>query len=567
MSRTTATAFVAIGLLLSTAAASGTDPLPRRIPFWVGVNNAQQLDLQVATLLAEYAKTIAVRIPGDSQQQALDAVAAIRKLKDAAPHIPVLMYAWVSRDIPGTVGSKGISDWSESYGRRMAIMRGFGDVRDAEYRAKTASSILAAVERGGYDGVALDLAIRTPQYRPKPLAARCVLNASFCSDYAQGMDDSFAALRNALGKRSILYNGIWNLGPGSTEDQMRLLQHSDAVLVEFFGGDPKLSGNSFKHDILPFLDAMAVTPSEKEIFVIGRGSWQYTDYAADYALQRYLYSAYLLAAGPNSYFKYHSTFQIDTPAGRSGGVSMYSDSFADLGNPSSRYQHSDGLYFRTFTGGMVVVAPDDGDGGPFKLPQAMYSPDGAQYSGTLHLHPGEGFLLLKEKPARVEHDDLLALKLLTDWPGASLHSDAAGAFLSMQDGAPRGTHDMLVDPIREVSPRSVLQLQIRAGQKTSNLQIVAEVDDKQHVEQFAVVDVGAAVGDSSSSTPSLTFRASAIGERQRPTVGAAQLKPGQWQTMTLDGRKLFGKTSLTFKRWNYIRFNGPIDLRSVILQD
>lgn len=566
MSRATAFVLAAIGSFLIASPADGSNALPHGIPFWIGVSNAQQLDLQVDTLLAKYAKTIIVRIPGDSQQQSKDEVAAIKKLKATAPSVPVLMYAWINRDIPGTVGSKGLADWSESYGRQMSIVRGFGDVRNAEYRAKTAASILAAVERRGYDGVGLDLAIRTPQFLPRPLAAMCLVHAKFCSDYAQGMDDAFEALRNALGKRSIVYNGIWNLGAGSAEDQMRLLHNSDAACVEFFGRDPKVADSTFKHDILPFLDAISHTPAGKEIFVVGRGSWKYTDYAADYMWQRYLYAAYLLAAAPNSYFKYGATAQVETPSGRTGGISMYSDWFANLGEPSAPYQKSGGIYSRKFSGGMVVVAPDDGEGGAFGLPQSMYTPEGAQYSGSIHLHAGEGFLLLKEKPARVEHDDLLDMKLLADWPGGSLSSDSVGAFLSLQDGEPQGNHDMLVDPIRELSPRPVLQLQIRSGQVNSDIQIVAEVDDKQHVDQFAVVDVQTA-DSGSRTTSSLAFRSSGIGEHQWPTVAVPELKPGQWQTIVLDGRSLFAKSSLTFKRWSYIRFNGPVDLRPVTLRN
>jgi hypothetical protein len=546
---------------------------PGDVPFWIGIQDLQQLDQQVTRLLADRAAVIALRTPDDPQGVQLRATVA--KLKHAMPQTPVLTYAWSSRNLRGKKGSAGVMDWLDSHGELQVHEPGggrglsrFGDVRLAGYREKTAASIAAAVSRGGADGVILDMSIRTPQYRPHALAKICASNGAFCESYAQGMDATLDAIRKALGDRAMVYNGLWNFGPGSVADQQKLLDHADAAAVEYFGGDPKVPQHSFTQDVLPFLQAMAKAPADKEILVFGRGSITYTSYAEDYARQRYLYCAYLLGKRDNTYFKYHSTFQADVPDGRTGGLSVYADWSSNIGAPSKPYSVASGLYSRPFAHGLVIVAPDDGRGGSYALPHAMYSPEGEKYENRVTMQPGQGLLLLDAKQADASDQHLLDLKLLADWPGSSMFSDGSGSGVSLQDGAPTGSHDMLLDAVRSAKPRNTLQLMMQPGGKVARMDVVAEVDDPSHRNEFAILAIGGpnpSAGD--ATVREMTFRAAASRRTGSPVVQGQALVPGQWQTLTLDGRALFAKSGLVFRRWDYVRFGGAMKLKAVKLAD
>lgn len=573
------------GLLLAGYASGALETGPGKVPFWIAGKH-QQIDAQVAALLARDAAVITLRLPGDREQQAQRGAAVVKLLKRAAPRTPVLLYSWASRNKRNKPGSDGIMDWVDSDPERMQIRAGrgwarprlggragrlaagddqFGDVTRPEFQTRTASSIDAAVERGGFDGVALDLAIRTPRYKPGPLAKLCAKDSSFCARYAEGMDKTFAAVRAALGSRPILYNGLWNFGPGMVEDQSKLLQQADAAQIEYFGRRPSAEPHSFSQDILPYLQAMAQIPADKKIFAHGRGSWQYTDYAEDYAWQRYVFCAYLLAARPNVLFRYDASSQLDMRQGRSTALAVYADWLANLGEPAGAYRSSSGLYSRAFSNGLVLVAPDDGDGGSYELPHPFYSPEGKKYEGRVSLRPAEGLLLLDKPQAIPTRDDLLDLKLLSDWPGSSLKE----GILSLQAGSPAGSHDMLLDAVRAMHPRTVLKLQVRPHDQ-AHLQAVAEVDDDGRQHQFAVVEIGARGRAVDRTVTPVVLRSPVAkkGQGQWPAVaGTAQLEPGQWQDLTLDGQALFAKTDLTFRRWSHIRFGGAVDLKSVQLSD
>jgi hypothetical protein len=340
------------GLLSAGCAFGALKAGPGNTPFWISLQSRQQIDLQVARLLADHAAIVALRTPDDGGEVS-QARTLVVKLKSAAPQTPVLMYGRTSRDLSsnrGTAAGTASMDWlgqdssMQVHLRNGRAISGFGDVTNPAYRAKVASILAGSAEQGGFDGVALDFSIRTPRYRWGPLMKMCSADASYCARYGDGMDATFDAIRNALGGRAILYNGLWNFGPGSVPDQQILLEHSDAAAIEYFGADPKQPQPVFSHDILPFLQAMSEIPADKKILAFGRGSWTYSDYADDFARQRYMYCAYLLGARPNTYYKYHATFQVDTPAGRTGGLAVYSDWSANLGTPVQAYAQGYGLY-------------------------------------------------------------------------------------------------------------------------------------------------------------------------------------------------------------------------------
>lgn len=562
-------------LLVCTAfagsASAGLTPGPGNTGFWIGVTNTQQMDKQVARLLADHASVVALRMPDEDASLMR---AAIATFKREAPHTPLLMYSWASRDLSvrGKPGGKGLTDRvgqssdMQVHGAFGRNLREFSDVTNPAFRTMLAGNIAAAIDSRGADGVALDLAVRTPRYKPGPLAKICASDAAFCSRYAAGMDATFEAIRSALHGRPLLYNGLWNFGPGSVPDQQQLLKYADAAAVEYFGGDYKSApSQSFTQDILPYLKAIAETPQEKKILVFGRSPLVYTSYDEDYARQRYLYCAYLLGARSNTYFKYHATFRTDVRVGRTGSLSLYSDSMVNLGAPAKAYAVDGGLYSRTFAHGMVVVAPDDGRGGSFALPHAMYSPEGDKLEGRVSLKPGQGLLLLDAKQANATPDQyLLDLKLLADWPNASLSGSAAAPELSLQGNAGDGTHDMLLDVIRSPHPHNTLQLSVLAGSPNTRVELMAEVDDPARRTEFAILDLKAP-GAAASGTPQVAFRTRVEPRDGVPILQGPALTPGVRQALNLDGHALFAKSGLTFRRWDYVRFDGVIKIQSVKL--
>ncbi|HTA65464.1 MAG TPA: putative glycoside hydrolase [Xanthomonadaceae bacterium] len=545
---------------------------PGDTPFWVAGDAQQQIDMQVARLVADHAAIVVVRTPGETS--VATASSFLAKLKKAAPHTPVLMYTWVSRNITGTPGSTGILDWMDQAGGAMYIQRpngrtieGFGDVTRAEYRTRLASQIAAAVNRQGYDGVAVDLAVRTPRYRPPPLSRMCSMVPGYCDRYAAGMDAAFDAVRAALDGKALVYNGIWNFGPGSVADQRVLLDHADVATIEFFGGERKNPANrySFSQDVLPYLEVISKTPADKQTMVFGRGSWQYENYADDYASQRYLYCAYLLAAGTNTHFRYSTTAQLDTPAGRSGGLSVYQDWYEPVGAPSKGYVVESGIYSREFAHGIVLVAPDDGHGGSHDLARTMYSPEGVAYQGHVTLSPGQGLLLLDAKPAADHDQHLLDLGLLADWSNAKLSGTPNAPEIALFEGGSAGGHDMMLDPVRSLHPRNRLQIAAQADDAGARMQLVAEVDDPSHQHVYAVLDV-AAQGNAGSSL-SMGFRMPNGRGASMPVVAGPRLTPGTSQVLDLDGHALFAGSGFVFRRWDYVRFVGGMKLKSVKLVD
>jgi len=557
------------GMLFHAACpAAGLAVGPGKTGFWVGLTSPQQIDSQVSRLLADNASVVALRMPDDSVAAVRDRVATFKR---QAPHTPLLMYAWASRDLTarGKPGGASLTDWigqdsnMQVHAKSGRPLREFADVTNPDYQSKVARSIAAVVDGRGFDGVAIDLAVRTPRYSPMPIARICASDATFCTRYAEGMDATFAAIRKALNGRPVLYNGLWNLGPGAVDDQAQLLKNADAAAVEYFGGNFKASpSHSFSQDILPYLKTIANVPEEKKVLVFGRGSYAYTTYAEDYAWQRYLYCAYLLGARNNTYFKYHATFRTDVRIGRTGSLSVFSDAFANLGDPVKPYAIVSGLYSRPFAHGMVVVAPDDGHGGNYALPHAMYSPEGDKYEGRINLQPGQGMLLLDAKQPSVSDQHLLDLKLLADWPNATLSTQSTGPVLTMVGSGADGSHDMLLDAIRTPRPRNTLQLSIQPGAQTARLELMAEVDDPSHQTEFAILELKAA---GATGAPSVAFRTRVEPRDGLSVVQGPALTPGTWQNLALNGQALFAKSGLTFRRWDYVRFDGAIKLQSVKL--
>jgi hypothetical protein len=385
------------------------------------------------------------------------------------------------------------------------------------------------------------------------------------------MDSLLSELRNPGSRPFVLFNGFWNFHPGMMEDQAKLLPYADAAAVEFFGYQGQKGSLPFGSGILPYLKVVAAHPN-KVFVVFGRGPTSYVDYETDYLWQRYLYCAYLLAAGPNTYFKYNATFQAPAYPGRSGGVTTYADWEIVLGPSLAPFSARDGVYSREFRNGIVVVAPFGGRAATYVLPRTFYTPEGDRLVGRVELKPGTGLILLNQKPpAPAPIRYLLGSdpSPLASSQGALQVRDGDQTFLRLTDLRQSGDweHDLMLDPIRTLHPRRTLRLRVRSRTADAKLQLVAEVDDAEHQRRFVLIE--ATAQQTSSKSPNTVtetwFRSSASRWAFPYVRSPVQLSTtGQWQDITIDGSEILRRTGrFTFARWWYVRPRGAMDIEII----
>jgi hypothetical protein len=541
-----------------------------KIPFWLEPSDNRQMDARVASVLAEDAAVVVLRVNLESAPPN-DFPSLATRMHSVAPDVPVLVYSTASRYLPETRSGGQIMRWlagePELLVRSLAgkPLAGFGDVTRPDYRSKAVRALASAIDQTRADGLAIDLAIRTPRIIPGKLAHHCKAEPEFCERYVEGMDALFGQLRESLGRAPIIYNGLWNFGAGTVEDQAKLLRHADAAIVEYFGLNPREDKHAFAQDILPYLLAMRSLPESKRLFVYGRGPWHYTNYDEDYRWQRYLYASYLLAASRNTYFKYHASFQVPAHAGRAGGLDTYADWKLQLGNPERDYQFRDGLYYRIFQHGLVLVAPDNGNGGAFHLDRTLYSPEGETLRGELALSPGTGMILLESPPPSPAQSTTLPLAPLQQWQAARwIKEGEDGAYLALDEAA-EGEHDLLLDNERELAPAHALHLRLRPRGEAAQLLIVAEVDDPERLVDQVVLISQVNKERASDLAPLPQFRAASPQRYKAPFFSGPVLKSGEWQEVRLDaGRVSLGR--FTLRRWRYLRIVGPMDVAEVSIR-
>jgi hypothetical protein len=230
------------------------------------------------------------------------------------------------------------------------------------------------------------------------------------------------------------------------------------------------------------------------------------------------------------------------------------------------------VYSRRFKGGLVVVVPHDGPTGTLHLEHAYYTPEGAKMSGTISVAPGTGLLLL-DAPAAEQSETQINFGsregVGADWEGAALRVERSRAFVSLRK-MPAGqewAHDVLLDPVRSLVERPVLNIRLRTSDPQAGLLLMAEVDDKKRSTPFVLVEVGAArtAVTTSGLAGAVWFRSSSSG-RRIPLINASTPMPasGRWGTITLNGRQLFATDSrFTFRRWVFMRPVGAIDMETI----
>ncbi|CAH9018342.1 putative glycoside hydrolase family 15 protein [Candidatus Nitrosacidococcus sp. I8] len=553
-----------------------------KAPYWVQLRSNHHLDDQVVTFLTENASIIILNSKINDPIDYYQLSTIVNRLHQANSSLPVLLYTWVSHYIPTNhTTSDEMMGWLQKHPELHVFspegkpMEYYGDVTKLEYRSHVVDGVTNIIKQINADGIAVDLAFRTLKFRPIPLTRLCKKNAELCDQYPDGMDNIFSEVKKSLGSKLLLYNGLWNFGPGMIEDQLKLLKYADIVAIEFFGLNlvEKERKHTFSEDILPYLQVIKNLPADKKVLAFGRGFESYTDYREDYLWQRYLYCAYLLGKQENTFFKYHTSFSAPAYIGRSGGLDTYADWQIDLGNPEKEYQIKDGLYFRKFDKALVVVAPDDGKEGKLTLDTPLYTPEGKEVSGEIKIPPGTGEILLKEK--RAATTDLVVidshnLSLFKDWQKSEIIKDDKNLSYVKLSSTPKsmeGEHDLLLNLDRFLNSPSILNLNIRFRNSDAKALLVAEVDDPKHNTGLVVIEVASKSEELPAdyiASPILfrtPFSSKIVAKKRWPYIPGPLLTTVQWHKLKLDGNKLL--LHYKFKRWSHVRFVGDVDLMQV----
>jgi hypothetical protein len=386
------------------------------------------------------------------------------------------------------------------------------------------------------------------------------------------MDALFGQLRRALGADTYLaYNGLFNFEPGQLEDQIRLLDNTNAAAIEYFGLDPNEREHTFSKDIQPYLKARDLIPDNKAVLTFGRAPWRYTDYLEDYRWQRYLFASFLLAARDNDLFKYHASFQVPAHEGRAGGLDHYAEWRLQFGKAKGPATFSGGLYRREFDEARVLVAPDDGNGGSITLRRAFYTPEGRSVEGEVTLAPGTGMVLLhkanlalvRPQSKVISANDMGAWK----WSRAAL-SGGPRPTLELQavPDEMTGEHDVLLDGERSLMPYQRLTINATAKSNGASILAVAEVDDPKKEHDMVIVEV-TAVGATRAMRldEPIPFRSTLPrrSQAQWPVLTVARsAAPGP---IVLDAPTLFDGSGYRFRRWSHIRFVGDVSVVEIAL--
>jgi hypothetical protein len=224
--------------------------------------------------------------------------------------------------------------------------------------------------------------------------------------------------------------------------------------------------------------------------VAARGPKTFISYGEEYNWQRYLYGVYLLGSGPNTEFKYVSTFQFPLLGGngRTDGLQIFDNQLLNLGAPlKANYSVSqDGLYWRKFENALVVVNPHDSKKTINTSDLRSHIPEGA-VTGQLpsQLGPGQIALVTVEPQftkvgRRIDFSDP-AVSSLFSLNETMFASDKS---LRIKESEPAFLNDILLNIVKYRSHEADLSLKFRLnGTRTTDKKIVlvAEVDDNRTV--------------------------------------------------------------------------------------
>lgn len=548
-----------------------------RVAYWLALRSNLTIDKQVARQLGENAGMIVLRADDDKRLPPEFSYAnTFARIKAGAPRTPVLLYALATRlENRGRIDRTMLQDLN--LGKPLAVARedegaevDYLNIVDPKVRSLVVERLLREAKQIGADGIAVDGATRRPLRQPEAIAAVCEREAGFCDRYASALDSIVHDLNVGMGDgKTILVNGLRNYEPGLLEDQVRLVEQADAVIIEFFGKHLGKGGDSFERNVLPYIGEVQRLPPSKPALFFGRGQPHYNTYAADFQWQRYLFASFLLGARDNDLFKYHSTFQVPTSRGRSGGLDSYADWQLPLGRARGGATQSGGLYRREFENGLVVVAPLEGRGGTLQLDRGYVTPEGANLRGAVRVAQGTGLLLLKAPPPATPVSHAIDASAMSDWGWTNVApGDLAGRpalKLSPLPEALEGDHDLRLDYQRSLTPYSELEVRARLDSPEAAIYAVAEVDDPKRQNFWLVVRLGREGGRAIASIDPVDFRTPpGKAKTTWPMVSVAHRGAAR-DGMVLDGPLLAQQAGYVFRRWAHIRFDGAMTVGGVTL--
>lgn len=578
----------------------------KKVVFWLETRDNDIFDERTLRFIAEKSGVVIFRaaLKGSNPQSNYSLL--VKRLRQLKPDLPILTYAWSTRyresgsiEENSLVGYKDLNSLlihDESTNKPIKNSRGFvfGDVSQPQFRDWFTFQVNNALKENKVDGIVLDSSFRSP-VRIKPWVCNPVTYflKQFCTDYASGMDKLFLKINQSIEPKLLIYNGLWSSLPDiSLRDQKKLLSFADGAAIEYFGLDPDHKVLSFKPkifsfstDILPYLEIMQ-SYQDKMLFVFGRGPWQYTAYKQDYLWQRYLYASYLLGSGPNTYFKYHSSFYIPAAAqgieavngeGRSGGLDYYADWDLKLGEPLEPYVHRNGLYLRHFSKGLVLVVPEGSiSSKKYLLANTMFTPEGQALNGEVKVDPGKGLILLKTSPnLAFEFNE----NFEADWKSkvttqlSQINVEEDNHFLRVTQ-SPKDQvqeYDLMLESVRSLKTKDTVQMRIRSSDSTARIILVAEVDDPQKKYNQIALDISQndRCAKYESTQSYMAFRADPkklgrLKNQKIPCIKAStSINPdSQWKTISISRKEI---DRYSFCRWVFMRIEGNVDIDDIRL--
>ena len=543
--------------------------------FWVAVTDNRVFDGVVIRHLVAHGDIVIINAFYDSDPYAFRNI--VQRLHEASQGVRVLFYTWAGRKPLGAdkIGAVPTLDGMEDLpyllkdtdGNLITVNRDgsefiFLDPRIRKARTWLKHRVRRVAQRVRSDGVGLDGAIRTPR--------RFINRIVDPESYPPAFDLMIQGIADTT--PITIFNG---LSPGPDQEQLLTFAHGAAI--EFFGlNDRAKRKPTFAQDILRYFGALG-SHNDRTFLVFGRASRSrqpYTTYDEDWLWQRYLYCAYLLAAGPNTRWKHHAGFLASPNGGRAGGLDVYADALHDLGLPSGGYTTEGGCYRRAFERGLVLIVPAEApEPTTVQVDRQMFTLDGAPASGKVIVAPGEGQVLLHRRPAPPE-----ALVRQFDpqrdplWRWSALREESGAWYLHLDEtlDGEESEHDLALDLVRYRVSRGQMMLWYRTSDPSARIEIVVEVDDGAQVMRFALVDGSLEIGSDHPRRP-VQFRAVApnISQFARlPVVGGGtpMTADGRWHTLVIDlAAACAAGARYEFRRAVFARLLGSMDIKRVRL--
>ena len=412
----------------------------------------------------------------------------------------------------------------------------------------------------GSDGVALDSAIRTP---------RLLSGAVDPGSYPPAFDLMLKGISDVM--PMAIFNSL-----SPRPDQERLLAFAHGASIEFFGlNDRPARPPTFEANILPYLAAIG-RHHDKRFLVFGRAARSqqpYTTYEEDWLWQRYLYSAYLLAAGQNTRWKQHAGFLVSPIGGRAGGLDVYGDALHDLGSALGNYTVGMAFTSECSTGAWFLsVRPSRGGHRSCRSGDRCSRRKERRSLAASASRPARSCAVAPPAVSSARAHSGVHSRSHPLWRWSALQRESNIWHLHL-DRTPEGEeceHDLALDFVRYRAARWRLTLSYRTSDKAARVETVVEVDDREQVMRFAVVDSALGVG-AGKPRRRVQFRAAPPAASQfarLPVVGAGApiIADGRWRTLVIDlGAACTGSRRYEFRRAVFARLLGSMDIKQVHL--